>query len=77
MSEEADKIRDYIKSKHPTSAIDTRKIIAHQPLKFGQKLKSIFWDYQTRLVVGSNGVQSIVVCMENGQMAGVPWVTVC
>lgn len=44
--------------------------------KNGDKLKQIFWEGQSRILVGENGCESITVIMENGQMAGVPWVIV-
>jgi hypothetical protein len=38
----------------------------------GQSLLSIFWD-DGEIKAGSNGYADIVVVMENGEMAGVPW----
>lgn len=42
------------------------KAIYHVPTPMGEGVTS----------VGVNGVISITVCMENGQMAGVPWARV-
>jgi len=40
----------------------------------GQELSDIWWDATGEYItVGSGGVVSIKVCMESGQMAGVPW----
>ena len=44
--------------------------------KLNQELKQIFWGEGESICVGRNGCKSIVVCMENGQMAGVPWAVV-
>ena len=41
----------------------------------GQRLNSIYWE-EGSCVVGRNGVTGIEIVMENGQMAGVPWVIV-
>lgn len=42
----------------------------------GQSLLSIWWEQGESSYVGRNGVVSITVSMESGQMAGVPWAVV-
>lgn len=59
-----------------SEAIDNRKLNAHSDFRQGQKLKALFWD-EGSLTVEDNNVESITICMECGQMAGVPWATVC
>ena len=39
----------------------------------GELLKTLYVDYETTYMVGQNSVTSIIVAMENGQMASVPW----
>ena len=38
-----------------------------------QPIKAIFFQDEGVLRIGENECKSITVCMENGQMAGVPW----
>lgn len=42
----------------------------------GQELKAIYWPDGGEAEVGKHGVEKIVVVMECGQMAGVPWFAV-
>lgn len=42
----------------------------------GQSLLSLRWEQGESAYVGRNGVVSITVSMENGQMAAVPWAVV-
>ena len=42
----------------------------------GQELSQIWWKQGEAARVGHNSVVSIKVCMECGQMAGVPWAIV-
>lgn len=42
-------------------------------LKDNGKIKSIFWPNEGILSVGKNGVESITVSMEFGEMGLVPW----
>ena len=44
-------------------------------LNEGVEFRRIYWD-DGFFEVGDKGVESIVVSMENGQMAGVPWALV-
>ena len=42
----------------------------------GQSLLSLWWEQGESSYVGQNGVVSIIVSMECGQMAAVPWAVV-
>lgn len=39
----------------------------------GQKLETLIFNDESLIVAGQGGMIDIIVVMENGQMAGVPW----
>lgn len=41
--------------------------------KEGQDVHALFWQNDSSIMVGEDGVERITVSMEYGQMAGVPW----
>lgn len=42
----------------------------------GEEVSEIYWPDGSRIAAGINGVTKIVVVMEYGQMAAVPWFAV-
>jgi len=39
----------------------------------GQEIQAIYWDDDSFVLVGRNGIEKITVVLEYGQMAKVPW----
>ena len=42
----------------------------------GQEVKSIYWDDNSNITVGMNGVDKITVVLENGEFCHLPWFAV-